>query len=172
MLHHHIVLNRISKVLFLIDKHDDQTGVFEKMWIKIPLTILALAAILIFAIVALNVLRFERESSDLVEELLSESQQPSPEVFSYDDLNSLPEPVQRYLKKVIPKGQPYGKTVYLRQRGEFRLGDETARWKSFKATQYITIDPPGFIWDGSIEMFPFIPVKVVDMYKAGEGALT
>lgn len=86
-------------------------------------------------------LRLERENSELVEELLAESKQSSKAVFSYKDLNGLPEPVQRYLIKVIPEGQPYVKTVYLRQRGEFRLGDETARWKSFKATQHFTVEP-------------------------------
>jgi hypothetical protein len=62
-------------------------------------------------------------------------------------------------------------SVHLHQTGDFRLGDNTAPWKSLKASQYFTVNPPGFVWDASIKMAPFIPVRVVDMYKSGEGAL-
>lgn len=144
---------------------------FDKIRIKIPLTILSLAVIYLLGIVAMNYLRFERENAGLVEELLSKNSQPSSRSFSYNDLKGLPEPVQRYLKKVIPERQPYINTVYIRQRGDFCLGDEIPSWKSFQATQHFTVEPPGFIWDGSIEFIPFILVRVVDMYKSGEDTL-
>ncbi len=107
----------------------------------------------------------------MVEELLSKNPRPSPRAFSYNELKGLPEPVQRYLKKVIPEAQPYINRVSIRQRGDFRLGDEIPSWKSFQATQDFTVETPGFIRDGSIEFIPFIPVRVVDIYKAGEGTL-
>jgi hypothetical protein len=86
-------------------------------------------------------------------------------------LEGLPQPVQRYLATVLREGQPYVRSVRLQQSGEFRLGDATAPWKPLTATQHFTIDPPGFVWDAKIEMMPLVSVRVVDMYKDGEGVL-
>ena len=51
------------------------------------------------------------------------------------------------------------------------MGDATAPWRPFSAMQHFTVDPPGFVWDASFEIVPLVPVRVVDLYKAGEGAL-
>jgi hypothetical protein len=115
--------------------------------------------------------RLNQTTKRLVAELLAESTPHSGTVFSSAGLEGLPEPVQRYLTKVIPEGQPYVKTVRLHQTGEFRLGDRTSPWKPFTAEQHFTVNPPGFVWDATIMMTPLIPVRVIDMYKEGEGAL-
>jgi hypothetical protein len=141
------------------------------MWLTILLTILCLTVVSLIAVILINKVKLDRINSGLVEELLSESKPPKGSVFSFEDLEGLPEPVQRYLSKAIPEGQPYVISVRLHQIGDFRMGDRTAPWKPLEAAQYFTVDPPGFVWDASIEMAPFIPVRVVDMYKQGEGAL-
>jgi len=89
-------------------------------------------------------------------------------VFTKEDLEGLPKPVKEYLENVLNEGQPYITTVRLKQKGEFRVQES---WKPFTATQHYSTTPPGFIWDASIDFFPLIPVRVVDMYKDGEGSL-
>jgi len=140
------------------------------LW-KILLMVIGLIIALTIIIVLVNRVRLDRANARLVEELLGESSPPPLRVFSADDLEGLPAPVQRYLRRSIPEGQPYVAAVRLQQRGEFRLGDRTSPWKPFTAQQVFTIHPPGFVWDATIEMAPLIPVRVVDMYKSGEGAL-
>ncbi|MBC7334696.1 MAG: hypothetical protein H5U01_00265, partial [Clostridia bacterium] len=106
----------------------------------------------------------------MVEQLLIESSPPPGRVFSSADLEGLPAPVQRYLRRAIPEGQPYVTAVRLHQRGAFRLGDRTSPWKPFTVQQVFTTYPPGFAWDATIEMASLLPVRVVDMYKSGKGA--
>jgi hypothetical protein len=140
------------------------------MWCKI-LIVLGLIVLALASIVIVNRRRFAKENSVLVEELFKGADTSSGETFTRDDLNGLPGPVQRYLGTVLEEGQPYVETVRLQQKGEFRLGDRTAPWKPFTATQHFAVQPPGFVWEARIQMVPFIPVRVVDSYVSGEGAL-
>ncbi|ELZ80571.1 hypothetical protein C455_06856 [Haloferax larsenii JCM 13917] len=91
--------------------------------------------------------------------------------FSPDDVADLPDPIQRYLKHVLDDGQPYVQSARLHQTGEFRLGDADSPWKPLEATQHYSVEPPGFVWDARIELFPFVPVHVVDAFVRGRGTL-
>jgi len=91
--------------------------------------------------------------------------------FDPDDVAGLPAPVRRYFETVLDEGQPYSRTVRLEQRGRFRLGDADSPWKPLEATQHVAVDPPGFVWDATIRLAPFVPVRVVDAYVGGEGSL-
>jgi hypothetical protein len=141
------------------------------MWLKVFLLGLGAIIIGLVGVALISRFRLDRANAKLVDELLADANPGSDRVFREEDLQELPEPVQRYLAHVLTEGQPYVRTVRLQQSGEFRLGDATAPWKPFSAVQHFTLDPPGFVWDARIEMGPLVPVRVVDMYKAGEGAL-
>jgi hypothetical protein len=53
--------------------------------------------------------------------------------------------------------------------GEFRTRPN-ATWSRFIANQHFTVDPPGFVWDATINMGPLLPVRVCDGYIAGEAS--
>ncbi|WP_440009398.1 DUF6920 family protein [Halomicrococcus sp. SG-WS-1] len=116
-------------------------------------------------------LRLERSRARLVEELLGAADARSERAFTRDDVEGLPPPVRRYFDTVLEEGQPYVRTVRLEQRGQFRLGDADAPWRTLEATQHYTVDPPGFVWDATVAMAPLVPVRVVDQYRDGEGSL-
>lgn len=141
------------------------------MWIKILLFVLSTIVLCLVALLGINRVRLDRANAELVQELLAESNPASDAVFRAEDVQGLPQPVQRYLLKVIPEGQPYVQAVRLVQAGEFRLGDRTAPWKAMEAEQCFTVDPAGFVWDAKIEMAPLVSARVVDMFKSGKGAL-
>jgi hypothetical protein len=84
----------------------------------------------------------------------------------------VPAPVTRYLSRVLPEDRSQVRLVELTQSGEFRTGDADSPWRPFTATQHVTTDPPGFVWEASIEMAPLVSARVVDSFVAGEGALT
>ena len=140
------------------------------MWIKI-LIVLGLVILALGSIVIINRRKFARENAALVEELFSREDTSSAKTFTRDDLDGLPAPVKRYFDAALEEGQPYVKMVRLEQRGEFRLGDRTAPWKPFIATQHFAVEPPGFVWEARIQMAPLVPVRVVDSYVSGKGAL-
>ena len=141
------------------------------MWLKTFLIALGAIVVGLVAAVLVSKSRLDRENARLVDELLADAGPESDRVFRLEDLIRLPEPVQRYLAHVLTDGQPHVRTLRLRQSGEFFMGDATASWKPFNATQHFTVDPPGFVWDAGIKMAPLLPVRVVDAYQAGEGAL-
>ena len=81
-------------------------------------------------------------------------------------LVGLPAPVQRYFRHVLPDGQPYLRGLRLRHGGQFKT-DLKKDWGPIEGEQYITADPPGFIWQGTTRQF-----TARDEYVAGRGGLT
>lgn len=90
--------------------------------------------------------------------------------FTEKDLEGLPTPVRAYFATVLQEGQPYVDSAYLEQTGKLRPGDAGSAWKPFSATQYVTVDPPGFIWDASVSLVPLVSVRVRDQFHDWQGA--
>ena len=80
-------------------------------------------------------------------------------------LTGLPAPVQRYFRHVLPEGQPYLRGLRLRHTGQFKT-DLKKDWIAIEGEQYITADPPGFIWQGTTSQF-----VARDEFVAGHGRL-
>lgn len=140
------------------------------MWIRRLLAGLGLAAAGLAGTAVLLRARRARKTDRLVDDLL-DAFVPGPDrVVRRGDLAALPPPVRRYLRAVLREGQPRIERGRMEQRGTFR-GDAAAPWRPFTATQHVTVRPPGFVWDATIEMLPGIPVRVVDAYHDGRGLL-
>ena len=127
--------------------------------------------VVIAVVVRVNAYRLERTYARFADDLSSEASSATDRRYSADDLDGLPAPVRRYFETVLTDGQPYVRTAHLEQRGEFRLGGRDAEWRPLTATQQVTVDPPGFVWDATIDLLPFVPTRVVDAYAHGEGIL-
>lgn len=141
------------------------------MWVKLFLAVLG--AVLAGALVAIYVerSRLDRETEALVEDLLVVSPSRPERTVHVSDCDSLPAPIRRYLTHVLRDGQPLVQAVRLHQQGAFRSDGAASAWHSFRATQHVRTDPPGFVWDASIEMIPWISVRVLDAYREGRGLL-
>jgi hypothetical protein len=87
------------------------------------------------------------------------------------EIESLPLPVQRYFRAVLKDGQPMVSAVKLKQSGIFSMNEEAPSWKSFTASQCVTTNRPGFIWDARIATYPVVPLHIHDAYIKGEGIL-
>jgi hypothetical protein len=83
-------------------------------------------------------------------------------------LRSLPEPVRRYLTHTGVVGTPFVRTVRLRQTGRMRTGPDQP-WLPLKAEEWYTVDPPGFVWAGTMHMGPLAVARARDMYLDGRG---
>ena len=86
-------------------------------------------------------------------------------VYHETTLTGLPAPVQRYFRHVLTEGQPYLHGLRLRHGGRFKT-DLKKDWVAIEGEQYITADPPGFIWQGTTRQF-----VARDAYEAGRGSL-
>jgi hypothetical protein len=86
-----------------------------------------------------------------------------------EDLEGLPEPVQRYLFYTQIVGKERVRTVRLKQKGFFRTKPDQ-KWMPLKTEEYFTVDPPGFLWYGKMRMFPFVTVSGIDKFFSGKGS--
>ena len=73
-------------------------------------------------------------------------------IYHETQLIGLPAPVQRYFRHVLPDGQPYLRGLRLRHGGQFKT-DLKKDWIAIEGEQYITANPPGFIWEGTTRWF-------------------
>lgn len=86
--------------------------------------------------------------------------------FGEPDLEGLPAPVQRYLRKVVPLGHP------LIRHATFNMGKPpNDAWKPFTAVQDFVPAAPGFVWDARVRMFPGVDAWVRDSFVEGQGRM-
>ncbi|MDI3341282.1 MAG: hypothetical protein QJR03_12205 [Sphaerobacter sp.] len=83
-------------------------------------------------------------------------------------LRDLPAPVQRYLRYTGVVGQPLVRTVHLRQTGRMRLVPGQP-WLQLTAVQHFSVQPPGFVWDGTLHLGPLPLARGRDRYRDGAG---
>jgi len=105
-----------------------------------------------------------------VEALLAQSSAGRPAVVTGEMLSDLPEPVRRYLARTGVVGQPIPSLVRLRQQGRMRL-DRGQPWIPVTAEQHYCVDPPGFVWAGTMRLGPVRLARARDMYLGGHGRM-
>lgn len=111
--------------------------------------------------------QFTRERRRHVGELVAGTDKRDGQ-FDPDDAATLPDPARRYFERVLRPGQPRIRRGSLHQRGEFRLGES---WHDFTAEEWFRTQPPGFVWDATIDVAPLLPARVLDYYRDCEGGL-
>lgn len=111
----------------------------------------------------------QRETDRWVDALHQQATTGRDGEFTNADLDGLPEPVRAYFATVLEEGQPYVGSVRLEQEGELRLTDASSPWRSFTATQHITVDPPGFFWDAAVSLGPLLSLHIRDLFQDGDG---
>jgi hypothetical protein len=103
------------------------------------------------------------------DELLADARPPGRASVHASQLERLPEPVRRWLRYSEVVGTQQPATVRLRQEGDFQI--QAKRWVPFRAEQYFTTNPPGFLWKASFRMAPLVSVVGRDRYRAGEASM-
>lgn len=104
-------------------------------------------------------------------ELLARGQETGHGVITAAQLERLPDPIRRYLDYAGVVGRVPIRTVRLTQRGSMPLG-EGRRWLPLTAEQYITTNPPAFLWYGTLHPLPLVAVSATDRYADGHGTMT
>jgi len=129
--------------------------------------VLVLSCVVLVPVVGLW--RFQRATTDLVEQLQRPGARSEDELVL--DRSSIPPVVARFFERALPRDARRIQKVVAVQEGEFRLGEAEDSWRPFRATEYFFTDPPGFVWDASIRMLPFVPIRVRDAYVNGSGSM-
>ncbi len=100
--------------------------------------------------------------------LLQQGQQPHPVLITEAHLLGLPEPVQRYLSYSQVVGKETIRTVRLKQIGKFRQSTQQP-WMKLDAEEYYSVNPPGFVWVGTLRKAGLPLVGARDRYRDGKG---
>lgn len=128
-------------------------------------TALRILLVIIFLSIALLIWQIGSVRSDIEDRtalVLSAARNQPEAPTSSLDLEALPAPVRRYLRKALkPDGQRI-QSVLLKQEGELETAPDQPGYKSFEATHSATVGKPGFLWNATIDIFPGI--RVVDSY--------
>lgn len=107
--------------------------------------------------------------------LLDAARLPAPagqnKLYDARELDGLPAPVQRYFRAVLKDGQPFIATATFELAGTINMSATGDNWKPFTSWQRAVVHRPGFLWNGSVAMFPGIAAHVHDSYIAGKGRL-
>lgn len=110
-------------------------------------------------------INLSKQFSNQVNTLFAQSKSKSNQTFNKNQLENLPEPVQRYFNHVLKDGQPYISYVRMTHGGQFKTGLDKD-WINIKGEQYATTEKPGFIWKGTTTMF-----TARDLYIGDKGQL-
>jgi len=123
------------------------------------------------ALIGVGKVRWRRATQSQLA-LLTASQQMTP-ARRYDarEIDDLPAPVQRYFRAVLKDGQPLITTATFELAGTINMSAAGEDWKQFTSWQRAVIHRPGFLWNGSVSMFPGLKAHVHDSYLAGVGRL-
>jgi len=102
---------------------------------------------------------------DITPRSLFESASTPNQLFSTEQIKSLPPAAQRYINHSIQPDTPLAPAVYLEMHGTIKLN----RWGPFKAKQAIVPDD-GMIWKASVRMFG-LPIIGSDRLIDGKGSM-
>lgn len=120
------------------------------------------------SVLLLGLRRFNRLVRRDIEAFFAQADPIREAVVTEEMLNDLPVPVQRYFSYTGVVGKPLVSTVHLKQKGAMHLSAEGA-WIPLDAVQYYTVQPPGFLWDGTMHVGPFLLARARDRYTGGKG---
>ena len=91
-------------------------------------------------------------------------------VVTDEMLSGLPAPVRRCFVQTGMVGRPFVRTVHLRHKGRMQPGAGLP-WMPIDAEEHYSVDPPGFVWDGTVHLGPIPLVRARDMYLDGRGGM-
>ena len=145
----------ISQVLILIYWSEAKYGTVLNIIILIVVCFSAAAT------------QFKRTAMRDVEQLLADATGVQ-RVISEAEIETLPHPVQRWLRHANVAGKPLPNSIMLRQAGTLRTKAD-GKWMPFHATQYFSADPPAFVWIAEIEAAPLLRIAGRDTFRNGHG---
>ncbi|SCZ10259.1 DUF6544 family protein [Alkaliphilus peptidifermentans] len=90
------------------------------------------------------------------------------EIVTIEDIEGLPQNVQKWLEYSGIIGKEKITAVRLKQIAEMRLGKDKS-WMPVQSEQYFITEEPGFIWKANIKAFPLIHIVGRDKYQDGQG---
>ncbi|MFC1712943.1 DUF6544 family protein [Candidatus Poribacteria bacterium] len=125
--------------------------------------------ILLIALITVSIggRMFRRQVKQEVTQLF-EAGTKSGGTFTYDQIEALPDPVQRYFRYALKEWQTYISYARLKHTGTFRT-TPGKKWMPIAGEQYFATEKPGFVWFAKVKPFPLFWIAARDRYFQGKG---
>lgn len=120
------------------------------------------------AFLGVGIAMFNQQIEKEVKILFTNSKDISGLRYSANQINNLPEPVQRYFKYSLQENQDYISFVKLKHEGMFRQSQGQG-WMPITGQEYFTAENPGFVWIGKMKPFPILWIDGKDEFIDGRG---
>jgi hypothetical protein len=145
----------VSQVMIIIYWDEARHGT----WINILL--------LIIVIVSAAAAQFQRSTREEMKELLSTADNNTITITE-EELKNLPSCVQKWIRQSGSVGKTFPSRVRIRQKGSLRTSPK-GMWMDFSATQYVSLNSPGFVWNANINIYGIFRIAGRDKFMRGHG---
>ena len=138
----------------------------KKKYVVIIIPVIFIAVFI--ASLGIGIAMFNQQVEKEVKILFTNSKDISATRYSANQINNLPEPVQRYFKYSLQENQNYISFVKLKHEGTFRQ-NQGQRWIPIVGQEYFTTENPGFVWIGKMKPYPLLWINGKDEFINGKG---
>lgn len=149
----------VSQILIILYWKDARFG-------TLPNILLGMVSLVMFGNFGFNNL-LHKEINLLIEK----NKITSDSILKEEDISQLPEPVKKWLHASGAFGMPYIFIGKVTQKAYLQLKPDQKQWLSATATQYISCDPPAFIWYVNVKMNNLLFFLGRDKYTDGKGRM-
>lgn len=128
--------------------------------------------IIFFAVIGVSYSagQFQKKIDREKEEILAMAA-PSGKAIEESELQDLPLPVQKWLRRAGVVGRAEIRNVWIRQKALMKLKPGQEEWYVAEAGQLTATDKPAFIWNVRMSMNPLIQIAGRDRFVNGKGAM-
>lgn len=130
--------------------------------------VLFIIPVIFIASLGIGIAMFNQQVEKEVKILFTNSKDISGMRYSANQINNLPEPVQRYFKYSLQNNSHYISYVKLKHEELFRQ-NQGQGWISIVGQEYFTAENPGFVWIGKMKPYPILWIDGKDEFIDGRG---
>jgi len=149
----------VSQMLIILFWKDAKFGIFPNI------------AMLVISLMAFGHYNFQQLVQLETTGILNQHKSAADRIVSENDLQQLPQPVQKWLRNSGLIGKPFIYVGKVTQQAEMKLKPDQDKWMAATAIQYSSIDVPAFIWTVDAQMNGLLYFLGRDKFEAGKGEM-
>jgi hypothetical protein len=140
-------------------------------WTKAIVVVIAFIGVLFAALALYGKRKWDATTDALFAQMDNARKPANVKRLDAKEFEGLPPVVARYFKTALAEDAPLVSGVSISHTGTFNMSESAEKWLPFRSTQRVTTNPPAFVWDGRVQVFPWVNVHVHDAYVDREGLL-
>lgn len=127
--------------------------------------------ILLVVLMAWGFDKFQQQIRQETCQLIQQNTESQDTIFAEKDMDSLPEPVKKWLRQSGAIGKPFIYLGKVTQKAEMKMSPGQKNWMTAFAVQYTITTMPSFIWSVDVKMNFALSFQGRDKYDNGKGEM-